>query len=138
MGRSFPFFVAPTERSLLGVRSAHSLDGQYSMWRRWEEGDCPGISESHAVLAVKAVRAALRAVLRESAAPSPDGCAAACHFLGRAISPAQKEEDPLMNRSSISLIAQFADGSERPATGEEIIAAARDYMSRRATGHAAR
>ena len=36
-----------------------------------------------------------------------------------------------MNRSSISLIAQLADGSERPATGEEIIAAARDYMSRR-------
>ena len=36
-----------------------------------------------------------------------------------------------MNRLSISLIAQLADGSERPATGEEIIAAARDYMSRR-------
>jgi hypothetical protein len=32
---------------------------------------------SHAGLAVKAVRAALRAVLRESAAPSLDGCAAA-------------------------------------------------------------
>ena len=32
------------------------------------------------VLAVKAVRAALRAVLRESAAPSPDGCASACPF----------------------------------------------------------
>jgi hypothetical protein len=45
------------------------------------------ISESHAVLAVKAVRAALRAVLRESAAPSPDGCAAACRFFGRAIPP---------------------------------------------------
>jgi len=33
----------------------------------------------HAVLAVKAVRAALCAVLRESATPSPDGGAAACH-----------------------------------------------------------
>jgi DNA repair protein RadC len=89
------------------------------------------ISESHAVLAVKAVRATLRAVLRESAAPSPDGCAAACHLLGRAIPPAQKDEDSLMNTSTISLIAHFADGSERPATGEEIIAVARDYMSRR-------
>ena len=45
--------------------------------------------------------------------------------------PRKKEEDPPMTRSSISLIAQLADGSERPATGEEIIAAARDYMSRR-------
>jgi DNA repair protein RadC len=36
-----------------------------------------------------------------------------------------------MNTSSISLIAHFADGSERPATGEEIIAVARHYMSRR-------
>jgi hypothetical protein len=43
------------------------------------------MTESHAVLAVKAVRAALRAVLRESAAPSPDGCAASCHLHGRAI-----------------------------------------------------
>jgi len=63
------------------------LTEHYSMWRRWEEGDCPGTSESHAVLAVKAVRAALRAVLRGSAAPSPDGCAAACCLLARAISP---------------------------------------------------
>jgi hypothetical protein len=47
------------------------------MQRRLEEGDCPVIPEWHAVLAVKAVHAALRAVLRESAAPSPDGCAAA-------------------------------------------------------------
>jgi DNA repair protein RadC len=36
-----------------------------------------------------------------------------------------------MNTSTISLIAHFADGSERRATGEEIIAAARHYMSRR-------
>ena len=43
----------------------------------------------HAVLAVKAVRAALRAVLRESAAPSPDGCAAACLSGRRAIPPEQ-------------------------------------------------
>jgi hypothetical protein len=43
----------------------------------------------HAVLAVKAVRAALRAVLRESAAPSPDGCAAACLSGRRAIPPDQ-------------------------------------------------
>jgi hypothetical protein len=44
---------------------------------------------SHAVLAVKAVRAALRAVLRESATPSPDGCAAACLSARRAIPPEQ-------------------------------------------------
>jgi DNA repair protein RadC len=36
-----------------------------------------------------------------------------------------------MNTSNISLFAQFADGSSRPATPEEIIAAARDHMSRR-------
>jgi DNA repair protein RadC len=45
--------------------------------------------------------------------------------------PGKKDEDSLMNTSTISLIAHFADGSERPATGEEIIAVARDYMSRR-------
>jgi hypothetical protein len=43
----------------------------------------------HAVLAVKAVRAALRAVLRESATPSPDGCAATCLSTRRAIPPEQ-------------------------------------------------
>jgi len=36
-----------------------------------------------------------------------------------------------MNTSTISLIAQFDDGSSRPATSEEIIAAAREHMSRR-------
>jgi DNA repair protein RadC len=36
-----------------------------------------------------------------------------------------------MNTSSISLFGQFADGSSRPATAEEIIAAAREHMSRR-------
>jgi DNA repair protein RadC len=36
-----------------------------------------------------------------------------------------------MNTSTISLIAHFADGRERPATGDEIVAVARDYMSRR-------
>ena len=36
-----------------------------------------------------------------------------------------------MNTSSISLIAQLQDGSSRPATAEEIIAAAREHMSRR-------
>jgi hypothetical protein len=36
-----------------------------------------------------------------------------------------------MNTSSVSLMAQLQDGSSRPATGEEIIAAARDHMSRR-------
>jgi hypothetical protein len=36
-----------------------------------------------------------------------------------------------MNISSISLIAQLQDGSSRPATADEIIAAARDHMSRR-------
>ncbi len=36
-----------------------------------------------------------------------------------------------MNTSTISLIAQLADGSSRPATTEEIIAAAREHMSRR-------
>lgn len=36
-----------------------------------------------------------------------------------------------MNNSSISLIAQLKDGSTRPATADEIIAAAREHMSRR-------
>ena len=36
-----------------------------------------------------------------------------------------------MNTSSISLIAQLQDGSSRPATPDEIIAAAREHMSRR-------
>jgi DNA repair protein RadC len=36
-----------------------------------------------------------------------------------------------MHTSNISLFAQFADGSSRAATPEEIIAAARDHMSRR-------
>jgi DNA repair protein RadC len=36
-----------------------------------------------------------------------------------------------MNTSTISLIAQLHDGSARPATAEEIIAAAREHMSRR-------
>ena len=36
-----------------------------------------------------------------------------------------------MNTCNISLIAQFKDGSSRPATSEEIIAAAREHMSRR-------
>jgi DNA repair protein RadC len=36
-----------------------------------------------------------------------------------------------MNTSSISLIAQLQDGTSRAATAEEIIAAARDHMSRR-------
>jgi hypothetical protein len=45
----------------------------------------------HAVLAVKAVRAALRAVLRESAAPSLDGCAAARRSLAPG-NPARDKE----------------------------------------------
>jgi DNA repair protein RadC len=36
-----------------------------------------------------------------------------------------------MHSSNFSLIAKLADGSSRPATGEEIIAAAREHMSRR-------
>ena len=36
-----------------------------------------------------------------------------------------------MNISNILLIAQLQDGSSRPATPEEIIAAAREHMSRR-------
>jgi DNA repair protein RadC len=36
-----------------------------------------------------------------------------------------------MNTSTISLLAQLDDGSSRPATAEEIIAAARNHMSRR-------
>jgi DNA repair protein RadC len=36
-----------------------------------------------------------------------------------------------MNTFNISLIAQFEDGSSRLATAEEIIAAAREHMSRR-------
>ena len=36
-----------------------------------------------------------------------------------------------MNTSTISLLAQLNDGSSRLATPEEIIAAARDHMSRR-------
>lgn len=36
-----------------------------------------------------------------------------------------------MNTSSISLIAQLQDGSSRPAAGDEIVAAARERMSRR-------
>jgi DNA repair protein RadC len=36
-----------------------------------------------------------------------------------------------MNTSIILLLAQFDDGSSRPATAEEIIAAAREHMSRR-------
>src|SRR5271155_5372969 len=36
-----------------------------------------------------------------------------------------------MNISNISLIAQFDDGSSRTATPDEIIAAAREHMSRR-------
>jgi DNA repair protein RadC len=42
-----------------------------------------------------------------------------------------KDEDSTMNTSNISLIAQLQDGSSRPATGDEIVAAARDHMSRR-------
>jgi DNA repair protein RadC len=36
-----------------------------------------------------------------------------------------------MTTSIISLIAQLQDGSSRPATSDDIIAAARDHMSRR-------
>jgi hypothetical protein len=36
-----------------------------------------------------------------------------------------------MNTSTLALIAQFDDGCSRPATGEEIIAADREHMSRR-------
>jgi DNA repair protein RadC len=36
-----------------------------------------------------------------------------------------------MNTASISLVAQLEDGSSRPAAAEEIIAAAREHMSRR-------
>jgi DNA repair protein RadC len=36
-----------------------------------------------------------------------------------------------MNTSTISLLAQLDDGSSRPAKAEEIIAAAREHMSRR-------
>jgi DNA repair protein RadC len=36
-----------------------------------------------------------------------------------------------MNASTISLLVQMDDGSSRPATAEEIIAAAREHMSRR-------
>jgi DNA repair protein RadC len=36
-----------------------------------------------------------------------------------------------MTTSTISLTAQFEDGNSRPATADEIIAAARDHMSRR-------
>jgi DNA repair protein RadC len=36
-----------------------------------------------------------------------------------------------MNTSTLSLLAQLGDGTSRPATGEEIIAAAREHMSRR-------
>jgi DNA repair protein RadC len=36
-----------------------------------------------------------------------------------------------MNTSTISLLAQLDDGSSRPATADEIIAAAREHMSRR-------
>jgi DNA repair protein RadC len=36
-----------------------------------------------------------------------------------------------MKTSTISLTAQFEDGSSRPATADEIIAAAREHMSRR-------
>jgi hypothetical protein len=42
-----------------------------------------------------------------------------------------------MTTSTLSLIAQLNDGSSRPATPEEIIAAAREHMShrvRRGTG----
>jgi DNA repair protein RadC len=42
-----------------------------------------------------------------------------------------KTKDSIMNTSNILLFAQLADGSSRPATPEEIIAAARDHMSRR-------
>jgi DNA repair protein RadC len=42
-----------------------------------------------------------------------------------------KDRRYTMTTSIISLIAQLQDGSSRPATGDDIIAAARDHMSRR-------
>lgn len=57
----------------------------------------------HAVLAVKAVRAALRAVLRESAAPSLDGCAAAFPSGPWAIPPEENpEKDNVESQSFLS------------------------------------
>ena len=50
----------------------------------------------------------------------------------RAIPLAQDIEDSTMRTTdTISLLAQLADGNTRPATGDEIIAAARETLSRR-------
>jgi DNA repair protein RadC len=83
--------------------------------------------ESHAVLAVKAVRAVLRAVLRESAAPSPDGCAAACPFLGWAIPPGEMEKD----MGNDVLYVRDQSGDFVVAGGETVVAAAKTHLRRR-------
>jgi DNA repair protein RadC len=85
-------------------------------------------SACHAVLAVKAVRAALRAVLRESAAPSLHGCAAACP-------PAPGQSRPRkIRRTTVSnhnLFYQGADGAMQLASNEQILMAARQVLSHR-------
>lgn len=82
---------------------------------------------SHAVLAVKAVRAALRAVLRESAAPSPDGCAAAC-LSPRTGNPAWGMERDM---ESEILYVRAKSGDFVVADNEVVISAAKRYLGRR-------
>jgi DNA repair protein RadC len=82
----------------------------------------------HAVLAVKAVRAALRAVLRESAAPSLDGCAAA-----RPSGPGQSRPRWIRRTtmSNQNLFSQSADGTMQLASNEQILKAARQVLAHR-------
>jgi DNA repair protein RadC len=76
------------------------------------------------------VRAALRAVLRESAAPSPDGCAAACLSARRAIPPEQDGES-IMNGTNLYTTDVKTATAFRPATLEEIMVGARQALSNR-------
>jgi len=82
----------------------------------------------HAVLAVKAVRAALRAVLRESAAPSLDGSAAACPSGPGQSRPRQIRRTTMSNHN---LFYQGVDGEMQLASNEQILMAARQLLAHR-------
>lgn len=81
------------------------------------------------VLAVKAVRAGAKPpVLRESAAPSPDGCAAMAGSAARAIPPERNRSSTMSNHH---LFVHRTDGTVEPATSQEVLAAARSVLAHR-------
>jgi len=125
--------VQPSRQACSRVRSAAF---SHIIFDRTEEG---GIAlfllGYHVVLAVKALWCSRRkAPLRsstESASPSLDRCAATWISPAPGNSARAMTGRQIMTTSIISLIAQLDKGSSRPATSDEIIAAARDHMSRR-------